>query len=113
MRAGTLRHRLIVERPEVARDDTGGEVITWVRVATVWGAIEPTGGREGLGANQILGETDTRITTRWSGAVDDLAPAWRLRHQDAPYVYDVQSVAHIALGRREVHINAKSGKTNG
>lgn len=111
MRAGTLRHRLTVQRPESVRDATGGETITWVTVGTVWASIEPVSGRESQGVNQILAETDTRIVMRWSGLVDDLAPKWRLLHQTT--AYDVQSVAHLAIGRREVHVNARSGKTDG
>lgn len=111
MRAGTLRHRLIIERPDTSRDATGDETITWVREAEVWSSIEPFGGRESQGANQLLADVDSRITIRWSGAVDAMAPRWRLRHLTT--VYDVQAVEHVMLGRREMRILAKSGKTDG
>ena len=111
MRAGLLRHRLIVERPDAARDATGGETNTWVRVAEVWASIQPVGGREAAATGQVLAEVDTRVTIRWSEAIDGLAAKWRLRHLST--VYDVQAVDHVMLGRREVRVMAKSGKTDG
>ena len=114
MRAGTLRHRLIIERPDPARDASGDELGAWVRVATVWSRIEPAGGRETRTADQIIGELGTRIVIRWAQGLDSIAPKWRARHTgDSPRVYDIVSVDHVGLGQREIHLMTRSGRTEG
>lgn len=115
MRAGTLRHRLTIERPEPSRDTTGDEIVTWVRVAEVWASIEPLGGREAQTSDQIMAGLDTRITVRWAPRLDAVAAKWRLRHASlsAPVVYDVVSIEHLWLRQRELRIAARSGRTQG
>lgn len=115
MRAGRLRHRLIVERPDTYRDATGDELTTWVAVDTVWAAIEPLKGNERFNAGQIIADMNTQIIIRWSPAMDAMTAKWRLRHAERSNqtIYNIASVSHVNLGRREIQIGAKSGVNEG
>jgi SPP1 family predicted phage head-tail adaptor len=116
VRAGRLRHRLIIERPEPTRDGSGDEIPGWVPLATVWAAIEPIKGKELTGGNQILAEMDTLIVIRWSPQVDAITAKYRLRHAEVrnPTIYNIAGPpAHVNLGQREIHIPAKSGVNTG
>lgn len=111
MRAGLLRHRILVDEAVTAQDDTGDPVVSWTTRATVWGSIEPLRGRETLQAAQVLADMDTRIIIRWSPAVADITPRWRLRHQLD--IYNVVSVANIGMRNVEMEIMARSGLSSG
>lgn len=115
MTPGSLRHRLLLERPQVSQSDTGDEVVTWVAIATVWAAIEPVKGREALRAGQVLADIDTLITIRWSSQVDAVTAKCRARYINSTraITYDVVSVAHVKLGRQEIQISARSGLNEG
>jgi len=119
MRAGKLNARVVVERPEVTRDDMGSELITWVKVATVWAHIAPivpARGREAEVANQLQDQADTRITIRWSDQIDGMSAKWRLRFATLrnPIIYNIATPpAQLDMGQRTVVIICKSGVNEG
>lgn len=119
MRAGKLNSRLVIERPEVSRDDTGAELIAWVRVGTVWASIAPiasTRGREALVGDQVQAAIDTKITIRWSPQIDGMTAKWRARFEtrDNPIVYNITAPpAQIDMGQREVVLLCSSGINRG
>ena len=53
-----LRHRLALEEPQLAPDAGGGAAINWVKVADLWGSIEPLSGHESF----IEHQTETVLT---------------------------------------------------
>ncbi|CAA2107644.1 phage head closure protein [Variovorax paradoxus] len=71
--AGRLRHRVLIERKDLARDSSG-EVIqdpetgdtqeVWVSVAEVYAAIEPLSAREFLAAQAVQSQVTARIVIR-------------------------------------------------
>ena len=65
MRAGTLRHLVTIQRPEVSRDTAGGEAITWTPIATVYASVEPLSGREWVTSNAMGGEISHRVRMRY------------------------------------------------
>lgn len=113
MRAGRLRHRVIVERPEAARDDAGSEVLGWREIATVWAGIEPLRGSEALASAQVTAELDTRVVLRWSPLFEaQLTAKCRVRHalKTSPVVYNVAAPPiHVNVGQREIQLLCKSG----
>lgn len=119
MRAGKLNSRLVIERPDVSQDDTGAELISWVKVGTVWARIEPivsTRGREALAGDQVQAVIDTKITIRWSPNVDDMTAKWRARFptRDNPVVYNVTAPpAQVNMGQREVVLLCQVGVNKG
>lgn len=107
MRAGVLRHRILVEQPIRSQNATGEEEILWAVVGKVWGSVAPLSGREQLLANQIDATTNTRIIMRWSQVMNDLDPTWRLSHQGT--VYNIFSITNVNMARQEIEIMATSG----
>ncbi len=69
MRAGKLRHRLIIERPQQSRSTSGAPVETFITFAQVWGAVEPLRGREFFAAQEIHSEVTTRIRIRYLAGI--------------------------------------------
>jgi len=85
MRAGRLRHRLVLQSKSEARDSYGGTTITWSTEATVWGGIEPLTGKELFAQQQIQSESSVRIVLRsYSGLVE----AWRVVNGGEVYAID-------------------------
>lgn len=111
MRAGRLRHRLLIDEPQVSQDYSGDEIVTWTPYAEVYADIQPVTGREAFRADQILAEMDTRITVRWSSHIDRVTAKWRLRFKNE--IYNIVSVAHKGMRNREVEFLCKSGLNDG
>lgn len=120
MRAGTLRHRIILERP-IERQDEGGQVIDDFEPVTdrpIAAAIEPLGGREYFAAAQVAADVTTRIRIRFREDLVD--ETWRIRHivrYKAPRViefYDITAVIPDAkTGRRELHLMCTKRRAEG
>lgn len=66
LRAGTLRHRITIQRKTATRDDYGGESTTWEDFATnVAAEIRPLSSRELVAARGVQSETTHEITIRY------------------------------------------------
>lgn len=70
MRAGDLRHRLTIERPQRLSDGSGGAIINWLEVATVWASIKPVSTSRNNSGQQISSLTTHRITLRYRSDID-------------------------------------------
>jgi SPP1 family predicted phage head-tail adaptor len=66
MRAGRLRHRVVVETPT---EDINGGATTWAPLATVYAGVEPITGREYFGAQQVQAEITHRVVMRYTAGV--------------------------------------------
>lgn len=83
MRAGQLRHKVIIQAKTVAgRDSKGGEVIDWVPFATVRANVVPLRGREYVAVRQAQVELQVRIEMRYLPGV---TPVMRVLHGSAVY----------------------------
>lgn len=100
MRAGRLRHRVVLqEKGTVSQNEFGAEVITWTAVATVWASVEPLRGREFIQAKQEQAAIDTRIRLRHRDGITPVMRAvWNGR------VYDILSVIRPEERQREIHL---------
>ena len=87
MRAGALRHQVVIERPQITRDSAGGEVTTWLSIATVYASVEPISGREWVTANAAGGDLSHRVRMRYT---PDLDLTDRLRFNSR--IFQVESV---------------------
>ncbi len=70
MRAGDLRHRLIIESPQRLSDGAGGAVVTWAQVASVWAHIKPVTAREFRSAEQRAEKVTHKITLRYRSDIN-------------------------------------------
>jgi SPP1 family predicted phage head-tail adaptor len=77
--AGRLRHRITLQSKETTRDVMGGEIITWVDVATVWAEVSALSGRALIAAQQAQSEITARIIVR-KAAAGSIADDWRIKH---------------------------------
>ena len=74
---GTLRHRLILEKPVAGvSDGAGGETVAWEPVAEIWAAVEPAGTGYGLHAGRLREEISHRVQIRFH---DDVLAGMRFR----------------------------------
>lgn len=84
---GTLRHRLIIQRPVKVQDTGSGAVnITWQNVRTVWASIKPISAREFVASQAETSRITTRITVRYASDIDHTI---RLFHAATGKYYDV------------------------
>jgi SPP1 family predicted phage head-tail adaptor len=63
MRAGRLRHRIIIQKFTAGQDVYGAEVLTWSTLATVWAEVRSTGGREQVQPDEQVFATRTHEVT--------------------------------------------------
>jgi SPP1 family predicted phage head-tail adaptor len=78
MQAGKLNERLTIQSKAVTRAPDGGEVVSWVTVATVWGSARPLSGRELIAARAAQADITTRFSIRYrSGITPAMRVLWR------------------------------------
>lgn len=76
IRAGKLRHRVIVEQATGGQNDYGEDIPAWATFATVNARIEPAGGAERFDTNTMKPETTHVVTIRY---LDGLKTDMRLK----------------------------------
>lgn len=101
MDIGSLRHRVsIYDKGTVVRNATGEEIPAYdTLVATVWGAVEPTSGREFIEANQVQADVTMRIRIRYRA---DIRPEMRV--VEGTHTYAINSILDQRGERKELHL---------
>ncbi len=97
MRAGRLRHKVVIQKTTEDRTDSGETTNTWSTHATVWASIEPLNGREYFQAQQETAVVNTRIRIRH---VDGIVPKMRVLH--GARVFDIKAVIDVNERGREI-----------
>ncbi|WP_034127819.1 phage head closure protein [Pseudomonas fluorescens] len=88
MRAGDLRHRIIIQRPEHTQDPVTGEMTpSWAEVAKTWASIEPLSARDFIAAAANQSKVSARIVIRYRTGIDS---TMRILHRDK--IYNVEGV---------------------
>jgi SPP1 family predicted phage head-tail adaptor len=77
--AGSLRHRLIIERPAYPPDGAGGGGRVWTRLAEVWASLDVAGGDRIVLDDRAVQHITYRMRLRWRG---DLTAEMRFRLDD-------------------------------
>lgn len=98
MRAGALRHRIVLQEMVVTQDDAGGIVKGWQDVATVWAAIEPLQGREFWEAQKANSQVQGKIIIRHR----EVDPTMRVLFKGR--TLEIDSVIHPLEKREETHL---------
>ena len=112
MRAGRLRHRLVLQKPVTARNATTNEKeTTWTTVSTVWGGIEPIRGKERVSAQGLDAVYDVRLPMRYSSEIAGIDATWRATNGGKVYAF--QSVLNIDERNNEVEVLASEGVQDG
>ncbi|MCF5044293.1 phage head closure protein [Pseudomonas sp. PA-7-1E] len=71
MRAGDLRHRITIQRPEYVQDQATGEMTpSWVDVSKVWASVSPLSARDLIAAAAIQSKLTARVVIRYRAGID-------------------------------------------
>lgn len=105
MRAGALRHSIIIQQPSVTKDEFGAEVKTWVTFATARAAIEQMKSFDKAAAAASWPGADSFITIRYiPGVTADM----RVLH--GTKIYSILGEPNNVDGRnREIILTCQSG----
>ncbi len=74
--AGQLNQRLVLEQPVETGDASGGVIVTWQEVTSLWASLEPAGAALRNLAQQSTETVTHRISIRHR---TDVASSWRFR----------------------------------
>ena len=107
MRAGRLRHRVILQSGTETRDAHGAYLVGWSTQDTVWGAVEPLTGKEFFSQQAVHAESTVRIVIRYRS---DVTAAWRVSH--AGLFYDVKHVLNENTRDRMLILMCSEGVTD-
>jgi SPP1 family predicted phage head-tail adaptor len=64
MKAGQLRHYVIVQSPTSSKNSFGERTLAWTSNIGTWASIEPLRGREYFAGQQVQSAVTHKITTR-------------------------------------------------
>lgn len=79
MAAGNKRYRVAVQKPVQVTDETTGQATqAWQTVATLWAAVEATGGAQVQGQKQQQGQTDYQVEFRQTDITLAIDSTYRL-----------------------------------
>jgi SPP1 family predicted phage head-tail adaptor len=89
MRAGDLRHRVIIQKRAAPQtQNSAGEITTaWSTVATVWAAVEPQSGTESLEQDARVAQVSHLVRIRRR---TDVTPA--MRAVEGSHTYEILAV---------------------
>jgi SPP1 family predicted phage head-tail adaptor len=65
MKAGRLRHWIIIEKKLKSRDSYGSEVISWSTDLGTWASIQPLRGMKYLTGLQLMSNISHQVTMRY------------------------------------------------
>ena len=99
MRAGLLRHRIVIEQTTESRDSSGSVVNTWTQFATVSSTYEPQSGKEGVTEDHTQATQAVKFRIRYLAGV---APKMRITF--GGNIFDILSAVDYLGMRTETHI---------
>jgi SPP1 family predicted phage head-tail adaptor len=92
IRAGNLRHSVIIQSSSQARSTTGGFTLSWATVDTVWAGIRPLKGSEVVDMPQVKGTNPVEITIRYD---PDITMSVGYRILRGSQIYDINAVVNV------------------
>lgn len=104
MRAGQLRHRLVIESAATTSDAQGGVTTIWTTFDTLWAKIEPMTGAELLQAQALQSSTSHRITIRYRSGI--LAS---MRGRFGARIFNFRSILNMDEKNQTIEILADEG----
>lgn len=103
MRAGTLRHLIVIQEPTETKDSQGQPIKSWAEYATVHANVLPLRGREYFDAEQINAETTTRFIIRYIPGITE-----KMRVSYDSKLYNIKAI--INTGERDRMIELMTGE---
>ena len=99
---GWIAHRIVIEQPTAMADGSGGAIVAFAPLATVWAAVEPVRAAATTDGDRLGAAITHRVTIRWR---DDIAAGMRIRHRGRRLA--IETVADPDERRRFLLIEAK------
>lgn len=95
MRAGKLRHRIVIQRNTPTRDGFNANVDSWSTYATLWAQVETASGAETIEQQQAAAVLSHKFTIRkYPGIVPAMRVSWSSR------LFDILAVIDDNLNRQ-------------
>jgi SPP1 family predicted phage head-tail adaptor len=114
MRAGHLKHRIVLQSRTETQGSTGEVTWGWSTLATVWASVEPVSGRQYFAAAQVQSEVDTLVRIRYRTGLNGKLRVVFVHGSPAITDYfDVMSVLNLLEARNEVHLMCKRSGAEG
>ena len=107
MRAGQLRHRVVIQSGSASQDSFGQVTQTYAAAGTVWAAVEPLSGREFLDGKLVEAELDTRIRMRRQSGVTERSRITWTEPGGTAHTFEVQAVIEDPTHHREMQLMCK------
>ena len=102
MKAGSLRHRIVIEEVTITQDSYGGMTEAWSTVSgcsSVPAAVEPLRGKEFFDSRQTVADVDIRVRIRYrSGIVPKMRVKFGSRY------FDIKAVIHPEERKRTLEL---------
>lgn len=108
MRAGRLRHRVVLQSRTTAQNAYGEQVVSWTNTGTYWAAVEPVTGKERFASGERVHEQDVRVVMRYVGEIDTTQ-----RISFDSKVYDIKAVINKDERNREYELLCSVGVSDG
>lgn len=106
MRAGRLRHRVMLQRLTRVPDDIGGWIEVWQDVGETWAEIRPVSGRAWMAAAQEQREVTAEVVIRPRQGVE---AGMRVAKGETLYLIEV---ALMDYNRCELKLMCKTGSVH-
>lgn len=89
MRAGELRHRIVIQLNTPTRNTFNEEVASWSTFATLWAKVETVGGAETIDQKAAAALRSHVFTVRcYPGLLPEMRVSWDSRYFDISAVLD-------------------------
>jgi SPP1 family predicted phage head-tail adaptor len=100
MKAGNLRHKIIIQQPSETHNPGTGELeTTWSTLATVWAEILPLIGKEYWASRQVNAETAGKIRIRFISGL-----TCKMRIKFGTRIFNITGIINIEERNNEIVI---------
>lgn len=106
MRAGRLKHRITIEKPEQTKDEFGQLTKTWVTVCSTRAAIDPISGKEYFAAQQINNAINYKITIHYRLGIKS---SYRIKYKER--IFEIHAPLNPKEANRELQLMCEEHET--
>jgi len=111
--AGAMNRRVAIQQRNAGQDAIGGQLETWVTIATVWAAIEPLTGRELLAAQSVQSEVTHQLVIRWQAIFANPKAIAAMRVVYGSRIFNITGALNQGERNRELLLLASEGLNQG
>jgi len=109
MRAGDLRHTIVIEQKGATLDSFGGESTTWSTVKTMYGEVMPLSGREREAAQAIHPDISHQVTVRYQPLFANPVSVANMRLRFGSRIFNILAPLNVDERGEWVQIMASEG----